>query len=264
MRLRACPENPLYLNHNLFKGVFIRGTKNIILTCVHLDDKGHSRVYGVVKKFIKDFQPDVVYLDGDFADCCSLSHWNLQKRRKMEGLRHKREISLIDKELVFLEKHCGKIVWLEGNHCNWVSQYLDKNPELEGLIEYQELLHLKERGIEWVPFNELLKVGRLRLTHGYYTNEHHAKKHLNELGCNVVYGHTHKGQSATKNMITQKPIKAWGLGCLCNKKPSYLKGKRGGWNHEFAVLYVATNGEFNLYPIDIINNRFYFNGKSYK
>ena len=85
-----------------------------------------------------------------------------------------------------------------------------------------------------------------------------------KLGCNIVYGHTHRSQVYGINMVMQKTLKAWGLGCLCNKKPSYLRGKAGSWDHQFAVLYVASNGEFNLYPIDIINNRFYFNGKSYE
>lgn len=240
------------------------GTKNIILPDVHINDKGYAPVYDVVKPFIKDFKPDVVYLLGDFADCCSLSHWNLQKRRKMEGKRHKAEVALVDKELQFLEKHCKKIVWIEGNHENWVEQYLDKNPEIEGLVEYPELLRLKERGIKWVPWNTLHKVGHLYLTHGMYVNEYHAKKHLDVLGCNICYCHTHKSQTHTKNIVMQKTQKAWCLSCLCDKKAEYLKGKTGNWDEGFATLYVASNGEFNLYPIDIINNRFYFNGKSYK
>lgn len=187
----------------------------------------------------------------------------MQKRRKMEGLRHKAEIDNIAKVLDLLQKHSKKIVWLEGNHENWVEQYLDKNPELEGLIEYQELLDLKDRGIKWVKLNHLHKVGHLYLTHGMYINQYHAKKHLDVLGCNVVYGHTHKSQMHSKNMVMLKTYKAWGLGCLCGKKPDYLRGKIGNWDTGFAVLYVATNGEFNLFPIDIIRNRFYFNGRSY-
>lgn len=230
---------------------------------VHLNDKGYAPVYEVVKNFIKDFKPDIAYLLGDFADCCSLSHWNLQKRRKVEGKRHLREIEVIDKELKFLEKYCKKIVWIEGNHENWVEQYIDKNPELEGLLEYPKLLNLKKRGIKWVPWNTLHKVGHLYLTHGMYINEYHTKKHLDILGCSVCYCHTHKSQTHTKNIIMQKTQKAWCLSCLCSKKAEYLKGKTGNWDEGFAVLYVASNGEFSLYPIDIINNRFYFNGKSY-
>jgi len=141
---------------------------------------------------------------------------------------------------------------------------------VEGLVEYDRLLKLKKRGIEWVrqdngadKSHNLYKVGSLYLHHGLYTGEHHAKAHLTKLGCNIIYGHTHRSQTYCINMVMQRTIQAWGLGCLCNKKASYLKGKVGSWNHQLAALYMASNGEFNLYPIDIINNRFYFNGKSY-
>jgi|TARA_B100001971_G_scaffold193962_1_gene199516 hypothetical protein len=181
----------------------------------------------------------------------------------MEGKRHGNEIAMIAKELDFLQKYSGKVVWFEGNHENWVERYVDTHPEVEGLIEYEPLLGLKKRKIEWIKFNELYRVGSLYLTHGMYVGEHHAKLHLTKLGCNVVYCHTHRSQVYGINMVMQNSLKAWGLGCLCDKKPSYLRNKAGSWDHQFAVLYMATNGEFNLYPIDIINHRFYFNGKSY-
>lgn len=241
----------------------MKGLKAVILPDAHISDKGHDRVYDVAKNFIKDFKPDITYLLGDFAECASLCHWDLNKKRKMEGKRHTNEIAMLAKELDYLQEYSGKVVWFEGNHENWVEQYIDLHPEVEGLIEYQELLDLKKRKIEWVPHNDLYKVGQLYLTHGMYIGEHHAKLHLTKLGCNIVYGHTHRSQVYGVNMVMQKPMKAYGLGCLCNKKPSFLRGKVGSWDHQLAVLYIATNGEFNLYPIDIINNRFYFNGKSY-
>jgi len=243
--------------------VCIKGTKNVVLTDVHITRKGYAPVYGVVKRFIADFKPDVAYLVGDFAECEALSP---HLKGQYSEATHLAELEVLDKELTFLENNCGKIVWFEGNHCDWVNQYEAKNPATRGLLGYEKQLRLKERGIEWVPRKrkKLYKVGKLHMFHGMYVNEYHAKKHLMKLGCSVVYGHTHVSQVHTNNQVMQRTHKAYGLGCLCNKKASYLKDLEGSWNHEFAVLYVATNGEFNLYPIDIINNRFYFNGKSYK
>ena len=238
-----------------------KGFKAVILPDVHINDRGYHKCYEPVKKFIKQFKPDKTVLLGDFADSSALSHWNLEKRRKIEGKRHKKEMAMVDKELKYLEKHTKEIIWLEGNHENWVEQYIDKNPEMEGLVEYQVLLRLKERGIKWIAMNDLYKLGDLYLTHGMYANLHHAKKHMEKLGCNICYGHTHMPQEYGCSMRMQKPLKAVCLGCLCGKKPDYLRGKHGNWRNGFAVLYVASNGEFNIYPIDIINNRFYFNGR---
>ena len=241
----------------------IKGIKSVLIPDVHINDKGYAKVYEPVKKFIADFKPDKIYLMGDFADCCSLSHWNLQKRRKMEGLRHKKEVANVEKEIKYLAKYCDEIVWLEGNHEDWLNQYLDKNPEMEGLIEYSELIDFEKYNIKWVPLNTLHKVGHLFLTHGMYINDHHAKKHLQKLGCNICYCHTHIPQTYGMNMKMQEPFKATCLGCLCDFKAPYLKGKEGNWINGFAVLYVAKNGEFNLYPVDVINKRFYWNDKRY-
>ncbi len=241
-----------------------KGFKAVILPDVHIGDKGYDSVYDSVKKFLKEFKPDKTYLLGDFAECASLSHWEMDSKRKMEGKRHFNEINTLKRELDFIQKYSKEVIWFEGNHENWVEQYIDNHPEVEGLVEYPVLLDLKKRGIEWVKHNDLYRIGQLYMAHGMWIGEHHAKLHLSKLGCNIVYGHTHRSQVYGINMVMQKTLKAWGLGCLCNKKPSYLRGKAGSWDHQFAVLYVASNGEFNLYPIDIINNRFYFNGKSYE
>jgi predicted MPP superfamily phosphohydrolase len=240
-----------------------KGFKAVILPDVHIDDKGVHKVYNPVKDFIKDFKPDLIILLGDFADGCALSNWDLSKKRKMEGRRHKNEIDNVNKELDFLQKYCKKIVWLEGNHEDRVERYLDTHSEVEELIEYQHLCKLEERGIEWIPFNKLYQLGDLYMVHGRYTNQHHAKKHLERIGGNICYGHTHLPQVFGTNRELQKPYKSVGLGCLCDKKPEYLKGKEGNWINGFAILYMSTRGHFNLYPIDIIKGHFYTHGKNY-
>ena len=236
-----------------------RGFKAVILPDVHINDRGYNKVYDVVKRFIAEYKPDKVYLLGDFADASTLSHWNLQKRRACEGRRHRKEIEVLSKELDFLQRHSKEVIWLEGNHENWVEQYIDKNPESEGLLEYPELLDLEKRGIQWVPYNKLLKVGKLYMTHGRYASKYHAAKHADTIGSNIVYCHTHMPQTYGCNKETTTPYMAYCLGCLCGKSPSYLRGKQGNWIHGFATLYVADNGEFNLYPINIISGRFYYN-----
>ena len=238
------------------------GLKAIVLPDVHINDQGYAPCYEPVKKFIKQFKPDETILLGDFADCVSLSHWNLKKRRKVEGKRHSKEIEVLDKELRYLEKYSKKIVWMEGNHENWLEQYLDQHPESEGSLEYT--IRLKDRKFKWIPQGQTYKLGKLYFIHGEYITMHHAKKHLMEYGCNLCYGHTHTFQTHTYSMRKQDPYVAYGLGCLCDHKPAYLKGRKGAWINQFAVVYVADNGQFQVYPINIINDAFYFEKKRYQ
>lgn len=236
----------------------------IILPDIHLSDGQPHKDYEVVKRFIKQNRSDEIILLGDFMDVSSLSAWDISKRRKMEGRRYEKECEEANRELDFLQKYTKKITFIEGNHEDRVERYIDFNPEMEGLIEVEKKLHLKERGIKYIPLNELYKVGNMYFTHGIYINQYHAMKHLIRLGCNVCYGHSHSTQTAMMNMRMLKPHQAYALGCLCGHSPDYMKGKPSNWINQFAIMYTGSKGNFNLYPINIINGEFIFNNKLYK
>ncbi len=241
----------------------IGGYHAVVLSDVHIDKDGIKPAYAVVKNYIKRRKPDVVVLAGDFVENEPLSHWLVSKKCRINVSSHNEELNAVVKELNFLEKHCGEIVWLEGNHENWTLQYLEDHPEMKGLIEYPNALGLAGRGITWVPQHELYWLGKLAVTHGIYLGQNHAKKHMDAYGCNIMYGHTHRSDMHTVNMVQQPTHKAWGLGCLCDKKPHFMLNKPAKWDHGFGDVYVADNGEINAYIVDIINNRFYHNGKAY-
>jgi predicted phosphodiesterase len=239
--------------------------KIVLLFDVHLTaGKPHSS-YRLAKKFIRDFRPDETILGGDFMDCEALSHWTKNKRKKMEGKRWNAELAVAARELEFLQLHSKKVTYMYGNHEDWVYQYVDENPEVEGLIEIENRLDLDVKGIEYYQYNELLKRGNLYVTHGMYTPKYHANKHLTALGCNIVYGHTHRPQMDMMNMKMVEPHKAWCMPCLCGHEPEYMKGKPANWMNGFGVVYLSEkSGLFNLYMVDIIEDQFIFEGKTYK
>jgi len=238
--------------------------KLLVLPDVHLTDQV-PKVYSVVKKFVKDFQPHETILLGDFMDVSALSAWDFDKRQNMEGRRFKKEISCADREIKFLEKHSKKITYICGNHEYRVDRYLEKNPEMQGLIEIPILLSLKNRSINWVTVDEIYSKGHLNFIHGWYVTKYHAAKHLDVIGDCVVYGHTHLPQNYSKNLALHKEIMAYGLGCLCDKAPEYMHGRFANWINNFAVVYYDTVvGNFNLYEINIIDKSFMWNGKKYK
>lgn len=234
----------------------------MILPDVHLDEETPEE-YLPVKKLIKDLKPDEIVLLGDFMDVSSLSAWDLDKKRRMEGQRYIFEVVTANKELDFLQKHSKKITYLEGNHEDRVNRYLDKYPEMEGLIEPKKVLKLKKRKIKWYKYNELYQIGKFYLTHGMYITIHHAKKHLLSLGCNIIYGHTHGAQTHLQNMKMQLPHMAYGLGCLCNKEPDYMRGRPANWINQFAIMEVNKEGLCWVYPVNIVDGKFIWNGKEY-
>jgi predicted phosphodiesterase len=238
--------------------------KVVILPDVHLDTNV-PKEYRVVKNFIKDLKPDQVLLLGDFMDVSALSAWDMDKKRKMEGRRFQKEVDVANKELDFLQANSKEVIFIAGNHEYRIDRYIDKHPELEGMMEVPIVLNLEKRKIKYIPYNKIFKLGKCNFVHGLFTNQYHASKHLEAIGDNIVYGHTHRPMTWFKSSKLQKPIMAYGLGCLCNKEPEYMQDKWANWLTQFSVMYYDTKtGKFNLYPINIIDNKFIWDGVEYK
>ena len=237
----------------------------LILPDVHITQNGYSKAYALAREFTKYYKPHETVLLGDFMECEAVCHWIENKRRLVENKRLLKEYAVANQELDWVQKYSRRVVYLEGNHENWVEQYIDKHPEVEGLLELSTNLRLGKRGIRFVPLNNLYRKGRIHFLHGVYINKFHALKHLTRYGCCLCYGHTHTAQTAQLNMKMMLPIMAYGLGCLCDHAPAYLKGRPSNWICQLAVMECNTKtGRFNLTPINITDNQFIYNGKEWK
>ena len=246
-------------------GIKKRINNIIILPDVHLNEEGYHSSYALVRKFIAAFEPDEIILLGDFMDCVSLCHWNENKRITMENKRWLKECDMANKELDFLQKYSDKVTYLEGNHERWSYDYAERHPEMQGYVEVPIRLNLKARNIDWHTMNTLYQIGDIYFTHGIYINKYHSHKHLERLGCNICYGHSHNSQTFQINMKMQSPFMAYGLGCLCGHSPRYMKNKPCNWINQFAVCYSDNKtGFFNLIPVNIIDDSFIWNGRLFK
>lgn len=217
--------------------------------------------------FVRDMCPDIFIFGGDNLDMTPVSHWLLDKHKRgsLEGKRLKADYTGfkldILRELV-LPDDCRKI-WLYGNHEDWLNQYIDSNPEMEGLLELEE--HIDLGDWERYRYGQHAKVGSLKFIHGAYTNLHHAHKTAQVYGCNVIYGHIHTGQEHTfTTPCDSLPFIGRSVGCGCDLNPSYSRDKPNSWEHQILLFYVRSDGSFNLYPITAINGCFTApNGKTY-
>jgi UDP-2,3-diacylglucosamine pyrophosphatase LpxH len=237
----------------------------VILPDIHLTEQEPAYPYQLAKRFIKDYKPDESIILGDFVHLESISHWIYDKKLLCENKRYKKEMSRANVELDFLQKHTKRVVYLEGNHEQWVTFYIEQKPEVQGLMEIPHMMDLHKRGIDYLPINKLYKKGKIYFVHGVYTNKYHAHKHLTSYGCCLCYGHTHSAQTSQMNMKMQDPIMAYGLGCLCDHEAAYRRGVPSNWINQFAVLESNTDcGNFNIYPINITKGQFIWNKRVYK
>jgi len=231
--------------------------KAIILPDIHypLHDEPS---WNAVLSFIPWFKPDEVVLLGDALEMQSIDHWKEEKgnRRVFNGKKLLNDYEGFIRDILQpLEQLCPKAkkVYMGGNHEEWAYQMVDRQPQLEGLIEPEIAMKLAERGWQWVPYliaqaGRLLpgmyKIGKLQLTHGQYTNLYHANKMAQAYDRSIAYGHTHDIQVFTK-IHTKNPSdyhSAQSIGCLCNSSPAYLWGRPNKWVHAFGALYVRPDG----------------------
>ena len=232
--------------------------KGIAVFDLHYPDH-HSKFWQNILRYTADLKPDVFVFGGDNLDCSSVSHWVENKSRKVEGKRMKKDYDGFNRDVLsplacILPDGARRIFHL-GNHEDWVEQYIDVHPEVEGFLEVRANLHLE--GWEVFDYGHASQVGKLFFTHGDYCNEHVAKKVVQTYHRNVVFGHVHTYQSFTETTpLDSDSHTATAIGCACHMNPHYARNKPNRWLNQFAVFHVAQNGNYNPFPVTAIDGCF--------
>lgn len=251
--------------------------KAIVLPDIHWP-LHNKKAVAVVFKFIKWFKPDIVILGGDAMEMGPACHWDKEKGnlRKSEGQRLLKDYQGFDKDILTpIEQMCPKArkIYLGGNHELWAERLVDEFPALEGIVEVENALKLEQRGWEWIPYlvkqqnggvhKGLLRLGKLTIVHGEYTNKYHASKTADTFQKSVLYQHTHDLQMYTKVTVEDPNDyhSCFSIGCLCDRSPQYLWGKPNRWVHAFAVIYLQDNGAYNVYVPVIVKGKFIYAGQ---
>lgn len=220
--------------------------------------------------FLRFWKPHAHLIIGDFADCEGLSHWpeeSLEPRRIVPEMKIARGLL---QELVDSTPEASTRIFLEGNHENWIAQAFTKMPELfDGLAELdieisvQSLLGLKKYGYDFFPLNEIVKIGNANFTHGIYTGQHHAKKHLDVFKESIYYGHIHDVQEFNDTSMDGH-LEAACVACLCRLDAKFLKGKPNKWVHGHRAFEFFPDGSYNSYNLRIFNGRTAYMGKVFE
>lgn len=221
----------------------------------------------LVKRFIHDWKPDFIVDHGDTLDLPYLAKQNKDVVKGLEGATFRADYDLVQWELDFLQMNSDEVIWLEGNHDERVTRLIERDPKFDGMITYPEAFHLEARGMQFVrQLDQPYRMGELGFAHGWYSTKYPTTAHLDRYAGNLVFGHVHRFQTVAKVLPAfGLEIQAWAIGCLCGKAPDWKKGAPSGWQNGFAVVYIdEESGFFNLYPINIIENSFMFEGRLWK
>lgn len=165
----------------------------------------------------------------------------------------------------------AEIHYLEGNHEarieKWaITQTLRHTRDSELLrraIAPEFQLKLAERDIKYYSqgefYNDLrirgaIKLGKCHFWHGTSTAKQAATVNANQMGGNVVYGHTHRRDSHAASTVTGD-YEAWCPGFLGKIQPYWCHSRPTGWTHGYGVQLVNYTGTFLHLNIPIIDGQ---------
>jgi hypothetical protein len=225
-----------------------------------------------VEKLMADYRFDTYLQIGDFMDLDCISSHNKNNLRAVEAKRldydYDEGNKILDRhqDIIRRNNKNARFVMLEGNHEYRIERFIDAIPQLEGKIEVPTCLEFGRRKFEWVPYwskGKIFKHGKASFIHGRYTNQFHAKKHVDAYGCNIFYGHTHDVQTFSREMYGEdSTIVGQSLGCICRNQ-SYMRGAPNKWQQAITIFEFFPDGNFTYNLIRIFKHRFIYNGKVY-
>ena len=245
--------------------------RNLVLPDMHVPNENKTAVT-VARKINKYYKPHRIIVIGNFFDMTPVSHWMKDKKKSMENQRLAKDYAkgnrLLNKFVREAGSQLSEVVYLKGNHEKWADDYVDKNPEMEGLVEVEHNIKIDKKKVDlkFVEMNDFYKVGKLYLTHGLHANKYHAFTTVDRVGASVMYGHTHDVQTYTKIGLAKSTDKHMGLsvGCLCDLSPAYMKNRPNNWMHAVAMVDVFENGDFVPHVLNIVNGKTVYANKIFR
>jgi predicted phosphodiesterase len=248
-------------------------------------------------QLIVDYRPDVIVQGGDFCTFDSLSHWSLDKRKEMELRRFSKDVDNMNKcwkqvcqplyEVQERARQASKrmyrpqLIWFEGNHEDWVRQYCERHPVLDGTIDLDRVVRLNHSlfsDVDYVKFGNLTDDGvrfveDVAFTHaprnrgGIINSRYITSRALSEsFATSVVFGHTHRFCIDSIARITApnetRITQAINGGCFFTRVPQYACNNTNDW-WSGVLLFQIDGDTVDIQTISLENlKRRYYNERS--
>lgn len=225
---------------------------------------------------LKRLQVDEIVILGDFIDCGGFlaQHHTLGFVAQTEYTFESDVAAgnqLLDKLLTVCPS-VKKIHYLEGNHELRIEKWCITSALRKGIdakflynrVGPENVLDLKGRGIKYYRQSEFyhelsipgtIKLGNCCFVHGLSTAKHAAAIHAAKMGGNIIYGHTHRGDTIETRTVTAGQIGAWSPGCLCKKQPMWQHTNPTEWTHGFLLQLVSKSGLFQTVMARIVDGK---------
>lgn len=204
---------------------------------------------------------NTVIINGDLLDFHGLSRFQHDPRKR----KVKDEFDAAKSFLVVLRKTFpdALIYWIKGNHCMRYEHWLMSKVYEVFDDEYYHMenrLRLNEEQITIVDDKQLVKAGKLSITHGhhimkgFFSPVNSARGVYMKAKQSTIIGHVHKVSTHSETNMDGKVITTWSTGSLCELKPDYSP-LVSNYQHGFAHIEVEKNGDYTVKNYQIINGK---------
>lgn len=229
-------------------------------------------------RFIPYFKPDIFIQLGDFCDFSSISRHDFRTRAEFITLEDELASAnaALDRLDKALPKKCRKIL-IGGNHEDNYEAARTKSMCIPDKISrtmihwkdggWAEEYRLKDRGWEWVQYNDRVVVGKITFTHGFGAGGASACQMMSKKlpGRNLIFGHTHRHLLLGARDGQDHPVEYESIGTLSRFDMPYLRNEPPEcWVHGFSYIYMASDGTFTKSFVHIINGSYIVDGRVFK
>lgn len=230
--------------------------KTIVVGDVHVGPNQNLRRAKWLGRLVKDVKPERVVFIGDFGTFDSLSNWDKDKRKLMEGRRYAKDVGALQN---FVKTYRNEVPFIddvrhiltEGNHEHRIARYIETHPEMEGQLDYLQEIGVKD---EWkfVPYKSFYKYRGVSFTHVPIMENGRPvsgvscmSRALQAVSGSVVFGHTHKLEYKACHRHGQSHLQeALNVGCYFEHIDEYAKGSVTSYWRGLVVLDHYKNGRF--------------------
>lgn len=220
----------------------------------------------LANRVIPAWKPDIIVVLGDFCDFYAVSFHSRDPKRCSRLLD---EIQEPRKMIAHLSKYGKRRVFVKGNHEFRLERYIhDKAPELDGLVDVDDMLQLSEQGWDVVEYKHDYRLGLAFITHDTgRSGAHSTRNSMHDYMDNVVIGHNHAMAYLVEGNAKGVPHVGASFGWLGDKsKVDYMyaiKAKRD-WSLGFGIGHLRKNGFIYLVPVPIVEGTCVVDGTLYK
>lgn len=208
----------------------------------------------LVKKFLADFHPDILILNGDIYDCPQLSKYS-QRHKEAANSRQ------LGDDLAYGLRQLGELIdlanpqqthFISGNHEDRLNSYVGRNaPAIASVINLDTGQLFAPPTSTFYPYGSgLWLTDSLFVYHGTRIGINWTAAEQRDVGASTITGHQHR-QGVTYHRDRSRQYKNVGQGCLCRLDPPYMRVPPD-WQQGFAFGWVWGQDRFRVVEAEIV------------